>query len=58
MPAPLCASSLIALLLLLSLGVIETNFSPGPFSMQLSSKVYGLTWRFREEGLVEDLKKR
>jgi len=39
-------------------GVIETNFSPGAFSMQLSSKVYELTWRFKEEGLVEDLKKR
>jgi len=39
-------------------GVIETNFSPGPFSMALSSKVYGLTWRFKEEGLLADLKKR
>jgi hypothetical protein len=45
-------------MLLLSLGVIEANFSPGPFSMQLSSKVYGRMWRFRQEGLVEDLKKR
>jgi hypothetical protein len=38
--------------------VIETCFSPGPFSMQLSSKVYGLAWRFKEEGLVPDLQKR
>jgi hypothetical protein len=39
-------------------GVIEQNFSPGPFAMQLSSKVYGLTWRFREEGLRADLENR
>ncbi|WIA15496.1 hypothetical protein OEZ85_002133 [Tetradesmus obliquus] len=39
-------------------GVIETNFSPGPFSMQLSSIVYGMTWRFKEEGLTADLAKR
>ncbi|WIA35699.1 hypothetical protein OEZ86_004104 [Tetradesmus obliquus] len=39
-------------------GVIETNFSPGSFSMQLSSIVYGLTWRFKEEGLTADLAKR
>jgi hypothetical protein len=38
--------------------VIEGNFSPGPFSMQLSAKVYGLMWRFKEEGLTADLKKR
>jgi hypothetical protein len=39
-------------------GVIEQNFSPGPFSMQLSSIVYGLTWRFKDEGHPADLKKR
>ena len=39
-------------------GVIETCFTPGPFSMQLSSKVYGLTWRFKDEGLRADLAKR
>jgi hypothetical protein len=39
-------------------GVIESSFSPGSFSMQLSSKVYGLAWRFKEEGLRADLEKR
>jgi hypothetical protein len=39
-------------------GVIETNFSPGAFSLRLSSLAYGATWKFREEGLLEDLKKR
>lgn len=39
-------------------GVIEDNFSPGPFSMRLSAVVYGLHWQFKEEGLMEDLKRR
>eukprot|EP00775_Hariotina_reticulata_P011987 gene11987-12131_t len=39
-------------------GVIESAFTPGKFSMQLSSKVYGLTWQFKDEGLPADLKKR
>lgn len=36
-------------------GVIERTFSPGPWSMELSAKVYAATWRFDSQGLPADL---
>ncbi len=39
-------------------GVIEKGFTPGRYSMEMSSKVYGADWRFDEQGLPADLKKR
>lgn len=39
-------------------GFVESTSSPWSYSMQVSAKVYGLTWQFKDEGLVADLKKR
>ncbi|KAH0778946.1 hypothetical protein KY290_005373, partial [Solanum tuberosum] len=36
-------------------GVIESTFSPGKYSMELSSVAYNLEWRFDREALPEDL---
>lgn len=36
-------------------GIIERTFSPGRYSMELGSKVYGATWRFDRQALPEDL---
>lgn len=36
-------------------GVIEKSFSPGKYSMLLSSGVYDTCWRFDKEALPEDL---
>ena len=38
-------------------GTIETGFTPGPFSMELSAVVYN-SWRFNETSLPADLLKR
>lgn len=39
-------------------GIIEQTFTPARYAMEMSSVVYGLTWRFDEEGLPADLIKR
>ena len=39
-------------------GVIESNFTPGPYALEMSSAVYGLKWRFDMEGLPADLIRR
>ncbi|XP_057482892.1 linoleate 13S-lipoxygenase 2-1, chloroplastic-like isoform X2 [Actinidia eriantha] len=36
-------------------GIIETSFSPGKYSMELSSVAYDLQWRFDQEALPADL---
>ncbi|XP_044478598.1 linoleate 13S-lipoxygenase 2-1, chloroplastic-like [Mangifera indica] len=36
-------------------GIIETSFSPGKYSMELSSAVYDAVWRFDHEALPQDL---
>ncbi|PSR86859.1 Linoleate 13S-lipoxygenase [Actinidia chinensis var. chinensis] len=36
-------------------GIIETSFSPGKYSMELSSVAYDLQWRFDHEALPADL---
>ncbi|KAK2985670.1 hypothetical protein RJ640_026354 [Escallonia rubra] len=36
-------------------GIIESSFSPGKYSMQLSSAVYELQWRFDQQALPADL---
>ncbi|CAH1441948.1 unnamed protein product [Lactuca virosa] len=36
-------------------GVIESTFSPGRYSMQISSDAYNLLWRFDHEALPADL---
>ncbi|KAK9068665.1 hypothetical protein SSX86_012780 [Deinandra increscens subsp. villosa] len=36
-------------------GVIETGFSPGKYSIEMSSVVYGQVWRFDHEALPADL---
>ncbi|KAD3337224.1 hypothetical protein E3N88_32744 [Mikania micrantha] len=36
-------------------GVIETGFSPGKYSIEMSSIVYGQLWRFDHEALPADL---
>uniref|UniRef100_A0ACD5YNS4 Uncharacterized protein n=1 Tax=Avena sativa TaxID=4498 RepID=A0ACD5YNS4_AVESA len=36
-------------------GIIEDAFWPGKYSIELSSVVYGATWRFNTEALPEDL---
>ncbi|GLJ09035.1 hypothetical protein SUGI_0100450 [Cryptomeria japonica] len=38
-------------------GTIEKCFSPGKFAMEISSKAY-IDWKFNEQGLPADLKKR
>lgn len=39
-------------------GVIESSFTPGPVSMEISSAFYGEHWRFDQEGLPADLIRR
>ncbi len=39
-------------------GVIESSFSTGPYSMEASARAYAADWRFDEQGLPADLKKR
>lgn len=39
-------------------GVIETAFSPGKYSVELSSVAYRDLWRFDQEGLPADLIRR
>ncbi|KAL2613077.1 hypothetical protein R1flu_024769 [Riccia fluitans] len=36
-------------------GIIETGFSPGQYSMEMSSKVYGAVWRFDHQAFPADL---
>ncbi|CAM8972881.1 unnamed protein product [Rhodiola kirilowii] len=36
-------------------GIIETCFSPGKYSIELSSAAYDLQWQFNNEALPEDL---
>lgn len=36
-------------------GIIETCFSPMKYSLEISSVIYGLEWRFDREALPEDL---
>ncbi|KAJ9555431.1 hypothetical protein OSB04_010045 [Centaurea solstitialis] len=36
-------------------GIIESTFSPGKYSMKLSSDIYAEQWRFDREGLPADL---
>jgi len=39
-------------------GVIEKTFTPGKFSLEISSKIYGALWHFDDQGLPNDLLKR
>lgn len=39
-------------------GIIESTFSPGKYSMELSSAVYNKLWRFDMEALPADLIRR
>ncbi|KAI3791338.1 hypothetical protein L2E82_05102 [Cichorium intybus] len=39
-------------------GIIESSFSPGKYSIELSSVAYGQLWRFDKEALPEDLIRR
>jgi len=39
-------------------GIIETNFIPGQYAMEMSSVVYKLDWQFDQQALPEDLIKR
>jgi linoleate 9S-lipoxygenase len=39
-------------------GVIEKTFTPGKFSLEISSKIYGALWHFADQGLPNDLLKR
>nr|BAM95905.1 lipoxygenase [Ricciocarpos natans] len=36
-------------------GIIELTFSPGQYSMEMSSKIYGALWRFDQEALPANL---
>ena len=46
-------------LLIAAGGAIEgISATVGPYSMPLSSKLYGLTWQFKNEGIAADLTKR
>ncbi|EIE19399.1 Lipoxigenase, partial [Coccomyxa subellipsoidea C-169] len=36
-------------------GVVESVFTPGPLSMELSARVYGDIWKFEEQSLPGDL---
>nr|BAM95906.1 lipoxygenase [Ricciocarpos natans] len=36
-------------------GIIELTFSPGQYSLEMSSKVYGATWRFDQEAFPANL---
>ncbi|XP_024985318.1 linoleate 13S-lipoxygenase 2-1, chloroplastic-like [Cynara cardunculus var. scolymus] len=48
-------NGLARLLLINAGGIIESTFSPGKYSMQLSSDVYAQQWRFDHEALPADL---
>lgn len=39
-------------------GIIELFFTPGHYTMEMSSVVYGLDWTFEEQALPNDLLKR
>ena len=39
-------------------GIIELNFTPGRYTMEMSAVVYREDWRFDEQSLPEDLIKR
>lgn len=39
-------------------GIIECYFTPGKYTMEMSSVIYKLDWRFDEQALPEDLIKR
>ncbi|CAO2837235.1 unnamed protein product [Amaranthus hypochondriacus] len=39
-------------------GIIESSFAPGKYSIEVSSVIYGLEWRFDQEALPADLIKR
>ncbi|KAL4591427.1 hypothetical protein LXL04_004391 [Taraxacum kok-saghyz] len=39
-------------------GIIESSFSPGKYSIELSAVAYGQLWRFDKEALPEDLIRR
>ena len=39
-------------------GIVETTFSPGKYSMEMSSVAYRELWRFDQEGLPADLIRR
>lgn len=36
-------------------GIVEITSTPGKYSLELSSKLYGALWRFDREALPEDL---
>ncbi|XP_024523783.1 linoleate 9S-lipoxygenase [Selaginella moellendorffii] len=36
-------------------GIIEANFTPGKYSIEISAVVYGSQWRFDQQGLPADL---
>ena len=36
-------------------GIIESAFTPGKYSTEISSAAYGLQWRFDTQGLPADL---
>jgi hypothetical protein len=38
-------------------GIVEQSFTPGPYCMELSASAYA-SWRFNEQGVPHDLKKR
>ena len=39
-------------------GIIESSFAPGKYSIEVSSVIYGLEWRFDQEALPADLLQR
>lgn len=39
-------------------GIIESSFSPGKYSLELSAVAYGKEWRFDQEALPADLIRR
>jgi hypothetical protein len=39
-------------------GIIEDTFTPGQYTMEMSSVVYKLDWQFDQQSLPEDLIKR
>lgn len=39
-------------------GIIERTFAPGGYAMRLSATVYKNAWRFEDQALPQDLRKR